>query len=283
VPVLDYVTPSAIATDVRGRFRRWTQRYDPITQFLACWFMPGIVFLSLIKHKHAHYPIPILPPLIITTAAGMVHFIRWRRRNPPPMTLVLIWTAVCLFAGAVGAHFVLHLSKIPTDDLRHDLAILVGVITAACIGSSLLENRRWNIAQTACIILCTVIVEISLQCTVVPALDEYRPQAELAQRAAAEVPADKTIYLLGRREEEHEAQYAYYLREPMQRCDEFTLFPSFVATNPPPLYAIVPNILIPDLQARWKVTVLDQTSTVRPGETEDDHLKLVRLEIAASN
>jgi hypothetical protein len=251
---------------------------NPITQFLACWFIPGIIFLSSIKHKHGHYPIPILPPMVIACAAGMFHFINWRRKYPPHIALTIAWTVISLAAGGAGAWLMLHWKFLPTDALRQDLAIAVGAIALACIVCGLLEYFRQNVAQLACIIIVAVGIEVSLQRTVVPATDEYRSQAELAERAAGEVPDGQTIYLLGRREEEHEAEYAYYLREPMQRCDDFAFFPTLVSSLTRPLYAITPAVLIPDLQTRWTVTVLDKTSKLRPGETEDDHLSLVRLD-----
>jgi 4-amino-4-deoxy-L-arabinose transferase-like glycosyltransferase len=284
LPILEYAWPDTPPQpNLLVRFWRWVKPADPITQFLACWFVPGIIFLSAIKHKHGHYPIPILPPLIIASAAGMVHFVRWQRRMPPRILITIAWTIVCLAAGAVGARWTLHWSKLPTAALQKDMAIVVGVIAAGCILAGLLDYFRWHIAQIACIIVCVLVVEISIQYTVIPALDDYRPQAELALRAAAEVPGSKTIFLLGRREEEHEAQYTFYLRQPMQRCDEFAFFPKLAALNRPPFYAITPAILIPDLRSRWKVTLLDTASPIRSGETEDDHLNLVRLDpIAAS-
>lgn len=51
----------------RGRLR------EPRLRFLLCWLIPGLLFLSIASTKRGIYAIPLLPPLAILTAQGMVN------------------------------------------------------------------------------------------------------------------------------------------------------------------------------------------------------------------
>jgi 4-amino-4-deoxy-L-arabinose transferase-like glycosyltransferase len=74
--------------------------------FLFLWFIVGFVLLSLSAGKRAHYLMPVVPPAILLSAAGMSFSLRrWApvKNVLLMMTLVLIATAV---AGVLGQMYV---------------------------------------------------------------------------------------------------------------------------------------------------------------------------------
>lgn len=261
----------------------WAAAAPPIAWFCACWFIPGILFLSLVmSNKHHHYPIPLFPPLSIAAAAGMEHFIRWRHERGRPATATA-GAILSIFGGLIGCVVVTHMRQIPAA-LHQPLMIVIAVLTAGLVTACLAERFRWPRMHVACLIGTVFCVELAAQHFAVPVVDEFRPQAELAAGAAAKVPPGRTIFLIGRREEEHEAEYAYYLRPPMQRCDDFADFPAVAQADAEQhdgsVYAITPEALLTDLRKHWTVTPIDACDALRPGETEDDRLILVRLDQA---
>ena len=72
-------TPLVIVGVIAGWRRGWWRK--PISRFLGAWFLAGMLVISLCAWKHKHYAIPILPPLAIPAAAGLL---LWIARAPHP-------------------------------------------------------------------------------------------------------------------------------------------------------------------------------------------------------
>jgi 4-amino-4-deoxy-L-arabinose transferase-like glycosyltransferase len=248
-------------------------RHNPLAVFLACWFLPGFLLLSLcIANKHNHYSIPILPALTITTALGLDAYVRFTQgnKNPRPLLAAGIFLGGC----AIAIVATVTIRQIPRA-MVFPTAAIIGVVAAGGLAAIEAERRRWPDAQLAAYFLTVGAVAIAVQVGIMPAQDDYRPQADLARQANALVPAGAEIFLLGNREEEHEASFAYYLRPPIQRVDDFDVFKK---THPPGVcYATICSGLVGDLSTLGHVEVLARCSALRPHETEDNRVLLVRV------
>jgi hypothetical protein len=223
-------------------------------------------------NKHNHYPIPILPPLAIPTALGLSAFVGFTHRNsrPRPRLAAIILICVC----GVGLIALLSIPKIP-HGLVWPCAALVAIVTIGGLLAIEAERRRWADAQLAVYFLTVGALAVGVQAGIMPAQDDYRPQADLARQADTIVPAHAMIYLLGNREEEHEAQYAFYLRPPIQRVDDFNVFKSSCPVDES--YEMIPAGMLGDLSALGRVEVLATCSALRLHETEANRVLLVRL------
>ncbi|TWT44220.1 Undecaprenyl phosphate-alpha-4-amino-4-deoxy-L-arabinose arabinosyl transferase [Phycisphaerae bacterium RAS1] len=94
-----------------------------LEKFLWCWFLGGLVFLSLSAFKHKHYCLPILPPLAILTAKVVqVHLQRVPVHAPRFYAIVF---AVIVIAFAVVNAFVM-----PKRDPRRPLVDFVRTQTS---------------------------------------------------------------------------------------------------------------------------------------------------------
>ena len=66
--------PFAIVGLIEGVKRGWHRR--PISIFLLCWFATGIFILSLSAFKHQQYAYPMLPPVTLVAAVGLMLWLR---------------------------------------------------------------------------------------------------------------------------------------------------------------------------------------------------------------
>jgi 4-amino-4-deoxy-L-arabinose transferase-like glycosyltransferase len=241
-------------------------------RFLFCWFIPGILFLTFcMRMKHHHYSMPILVPLSIPTALGLDYFVRRQTSRPQ----LQIWPFI-LAGGVIAILLVGGLHPI-RQPLKSPLEKLFAILTLGALISLRYERLRRPNMVLASYFLTAWAVAIGVQSWIMPVQDDYKFQTDFARAVNGSVPPGATIYMLGHREEEQEAQYAYYLRFPMQRLNSAE---DFLARrqDDQPLFAIAPAGFLPEIAA-GKIQVLSECTGLRPKETEADRLCLIRVGI----
>jgi len=247
-------------------------------RFLLCWFIPGVIFLSLaMKMKHHHYPMPVLPPLTIPAALGLDYYVR--RQMSRPQGLVWPWfLAGCIAAGAI----VYAVPGIPAD-FKPPILRMIAIFAVGGLAYLRFERLRRPGLMVAACFLTLWAAAVGEQTWLMPVQDDYRYQADFARSANGLVPPGVPIYMLGHREEEQEAEYAYYLRFPMQRLQSAEDFKQIVAKQNAPAYAIAPAGFLPELSGIGQIQTLSQCTGLRPRETESDRFELLRVIPAASD
>jgi len=261
--------PPPSEQEIRSRRELW--------RFLLCWFVPGILFLSFgMQMKHHHYSFPILPALTVPTALGLDYFVRSnvqkrlvaRLRERAPDFTWLIFLAGCCIGGFV----VWKLPQILPALKRPALLIL---LMFACGGLVAIYVEKSGLAFGVLFVYFATAwaVAVGVQALLMPAQDDFRFQTEFARAVNGSVPPGRNVYMLGHREEEQEAQYAYYLRFPMQRLDSVAALPHDAAI----LYAIAPAGMMPELTGLGKIQVVTTCPGLRLHETEADRLRLLRI------
>jgi len=242
-------------------------------RFLLCWFVPGFVLLSLgIKLKSHHYGVPILPPLAIPTALGMDYFVRRQCSRAQG----LIWPFF-LAGCAVAALLVWKLPSIE-DSMKPGMVELLGLFAAGGLLALHFERSRRPALVVASYFLTAWVVCVGVQTWLMPAQDDLKYEADFARTVNGLVPPGDTIYLLGDREEEQEAEYAYYLRFPMQRLATAADFAAIVRdSNGAATYAIASTGFLPQLAGDGDIQTLTTSAGLHKGDSESDRLQFLRV------
>jgi 4-amino-4-deoxy-L-arabinose transferase-like glycosyltransferase len=256
-PNPDLTGPVGIQT-TRGMFWR----------FLLCWFIPGIIFLSVgMKLKSDHYSFPVLPPLTIAAAMGLDFFARQQASRK--QALVWPW----FLAGCAVAAFIVPSLPAIQKPMRLPIVELIGIIAVGGLISFYCEKIRRPDGLIAAYLLTALTIALGVQTWIMPLQDDFKFQSDFARAANGLVPPGKTIYMLGAREEEQEAQYAYYLRFPMRRLTSVAELP----VNDNPIYAIAPSGMQEELSNVGNINILEQCKGLRQKETQTNRLELYRI------
>jgi 4-amino-4-deoxy-L-arabinose transferase-like glycosyltransferase len=239
-------------------------------RFLLSWFVPGIIFLSFcVRMKHHHYPIPILPPLTIPAALGLDYYIR-RQTSRAQGFVWPFFLGGCAVAAAVV--WLLH-SIDPA--MKRPIITLIGLFAIGGLLSLHFERTRRPGAVLASYFLIAWALGVGVQSWLMPVQDDFHYQKDLAITANGMVPPGDTIYLLGHREEEQEAQYSYYLRFPMQRLTSAADFAARMHDGP--VYAIAPADYIPEIAGTGHIETLAVCGGLHRGDRAGDRLQLLRI------
>jgi 4-amino-4-deoxy-L-arabinose transferase-like glycosyltransferase len=237
-------------------------------RFLFCWFIPGFLFLTLaMKMKHHHYSMPILPPLAVPTALGLDYFIRRQTSRRQG----LAWPF--FLAGCAIAALIVWKTPLLLAAMKPPMIKLIGVIALGGLAALHFERAKRPAAMIASYLMTAWAVGVGIQAWVMPVQDDYKFQADFARVVNGTVPPGATVHLMGHREEEQEAEYAYYLRYPMQRLTQVRDLPKPDA----PVYAIAPAGFLPELSGFGRIQTIAKCQGLRVKETESDRLLLLRI------
>jgi 4-amino-4-deoxy-L-arabinose transferase-like glycosyltransferase len=242
---------------------RAIQRRDdrtPLGRFLIAWFAPGFVMLTIIAWKHKHYVIPIMPALTLPTAIGIAWWLREARRTTARnfATFILLFVSGCATAVVMIEHYV----RVAAGPI----ALLVGVLAVAGLAVLYASKLRSRRAQIATFFATALVVSIATQFWVMPHYDLYAGWTALAKRSAARIPPGATIFMLGM----PEAQAAFYLNFPMQRCDTAEQVRATFAPMQQGAYALTPESLVGVLEDLGRVERLDAAHDLRlPGKAQE--------------
>ncbi len=259
-------TPFFLLAVFRGI--RGGQLAAPIWRFLACWIVPGLCLLCLSSFKAKHYTVPLLPPLTILAAAGLLGHLASRYRSRRPMHG---WLALLTVVGCSAGAVVVHLTQ-PKG--AAGIMILIGLLCLGLLLMTYLEARRKQNGELAAMFGTAWVLIVGVQTLVMPHHDSYRPQTELARRINDVVPADTTLYMLNLPDN----QITFYLKPRLRRIDDFRRFPSELGNDPSgELYVLAPRFVVEGLADLGSVDVLDQASKLSRYMTAEDRVTLVRL------
>lgn len=253
--------------DAARRRRLWT----PAARWLWCWFVPGLLMLSLSAWKHKHYVLPLLPAALPATAGGLLVLRRFadRQARPRPLLTAAIAGAACI----IGAAALLLLKPRGATPIAGTLMIL-GAGSAAVLW---LEHRRLRGLRTAGIFVVAFAVASAALAWVVPAFDGYRDNRDFAARINDLAPPGQTLRLAGL----GYAQIAFYLRPPLARVDGADVAARLRDLPETPLYLVTRRSLIPALRAAGAVQPLLESATARRYERDEDRLVFLRLDPAS--
>ncbi len=241
LPLAPLLLPGAIWL---RRDRRWR---EPVWRLFAAWFAVGLVFLSVIRFKHKHYAMPLLPPLSILMGAGLAHYLRWREARPLQRPRLLAAAVVAL--GVAGAWFAHRNSADATGPVR---ALIIGLFALFGLRAIFLVARRRVRALPPTLFATAWILTAAALLFVVGRYDNWSSLADLARRAAAESPQDRPIRLL----DLGEHQVVFYLPLRVERLDEgWTTLPLGEE-----FWALASERAIADLRALRPVEVLGEAN-----------------------
>jgi 4-amino-4-deoxy-L-arabinose transferase-like glycosyltransferase len=242
-------------------------------KFLLCWFVMGLLFLSLgMKAKSAHYAFPIMIALTIPTALGLDYYVRRQsgRENK------IVWP-IFVGACAIGELVVWQLHAIDAA-MKPGIEMLIVLLAAGGMASLHFERARRPGLVLASYFLTAWAIGIGVHSWLMPAQDDFAYQARFATQVNGLVPPGDVVYMLGHREEEQEAEYAYYLRFPMQRLKSAEEFAAkLTAAGDGPIYAIEPYGFRIEIIRMGQIQVVATCSGLRKGENENNRLELIRV------
>jgi 4-amino-4-deoxy-L-arabinose transferase-like glycosyltransferase len=200
-----------------GRHRR------PLNRFFICWFIAGVILLSLSSFKHQHYAYPLMPPLAILGAMGLLQYIEYQHFRKTKLHRV---AAAGLIAVCVALSILVHVieRKVPgVGPIGWPVTIIIGVLGVGGLVAIYMEYERRLVVQLAAIFATAWIVCVLVQILIIPLVDDYKPDADLARAANGIAPGAATIYIIDP-EPRVEPHSAWYLRPPIRRfrnVDEF--------------------------------------------------------------
>ena len=251
VPLLLFPwTPWVIAGAWRGR--SGADRPAGSWTFLGCWFGAGLVLLSCSAFKHKHYVIPLLPPLSIVAAVGLLRQVEGRR--PSRRAVASAGMVAALLAGSVAVG-VAWSGRGPA--WLPWLAPMLAIAGAGATASLWLRSRGEAGRSLVAVFGASWLMVLIVRSAVLPTMDDYRNEAALARRVNAKVSSGASIYLVHARF----AQMGYYLRPLVIRQDRLADFSALMArkADGDVTYAVAPEADIAGLSALGEVTVLEKS------------------------
>lgn len=258
-------TPLAAWSLVRGH--RWVFRKEG--QFLLCWWI-GFLVLQISAFKHKHYIIPLLPPVSLAAARGMLDYLAKRYTKPRPR----IWgfVSVWVMGGFSGFGAVWWLAP----ELQIPLTVLILLATMGFILVAVLESRKQLKLQLGAIFTVVWLIGAGFFLFIMPHFDSYRTYANLAGRALRQMQPGESLYLLGL----GETQIAYYLPLTTHRSDSLGQFIRQIKKEPNKQALVIINKrMFEYLSAKAKVTVLDKAELRHKREEESRRLMLLKTQL----
>ncbi|MBI1900782.1 MAG: glycosyltransferase family 39 protein [Planctomycetia bacterium] len=262
-------TPAAVLACVLAVRRKLFSH--SLVRLAICWMVPGVLLLSLSTFKSKHYAAPLMPPLVVAGAMGLLHFVRRRQEAPP-------WThAASATAGVVGCAAAASAVGYLQPKAAGAILAIVAVLGAGLLAIGYFESRGKLKAELACIFVTAWLAAAAALVWIMPAHDSYRDQAELAGRINAVVPAGQTLVLLRLPEN----QITYYLDGPVARVDEPGELPAKLPATSGRTYVLAPEFLGDELRQRGVVETLDRCASINRYLTESERLTLFAVRAPA--
>ena len=259
--------PFALPT-IATRLRDW-RRSESFWTFGVCWFVPGMLLLSLSAFKAKHYAIPLHAPLVVAAAVGLHEYLVRRQAR-----------ASRLLPWAIGASAVAGIAAVVFLEWKRpaDAHALAGIAALAAIGGTASlwfdMRRRWK-PQLAAAFGTLWLAVVGVQTFVMPSHDSFRPLAELGKRASSFVPEGTTVHLVSL----PEVQIPYYIDRTQRRWDQIELFdPKAAAANAGEVFVVTSRDILDTLEKKvGPVEVLDSATRKAHHTFDRDRLVLVRI------
>lgn len=258
-------TPLVVASVIAGlRKRAWRV---PFWRFAACWVTPGMAVLILSACQSKHYAAPLMPPLVVAGAIGLLAYFEWRQQSGRWSHFLMAGLCVAGCAGGIVAVRLAHLREYET------VTWLLVVLGLGLLLAIYCESQRRPRAVMAVVFSSVWIVEAAVLGLLMQRFDSYQDQTDLARRTNQRVSSAEPVYVVRL----PESQICYYLRSPLQRYDDPLAFSKWVQDNQTTAYALAPEFVVDELQLRHHVEVVDRCATVNRFLTERDRITLVRV------
>lgn len=198
---------------ISGGLRKWWA--SPVVRWAAAWMVPGLVLLQLAAWKHKHYVLPLIVPLTIPIAMGMVGWVKWAGRQKVGGRVVgaVIWLLLT-GGGAV-------VSGVWPTAMGGALPVLLGAMAVGGAVVIWMEHVRRPGGQLVATFMTAWVVSVGAQVLLQPKFDGYRPSAEFGRTVGGLVPNDTRVTLVNMGEH----HMAYYLRMPFGRIERAEAVP----------------------------------------------------------
>jgi len=207
-------TATALEGRRTRRFATWLKGYPvPFCAFwrlAACWIVPGLAVLCLSVFKRDHYLAPLMPPLSVAGAVGLVAFAHRPRHRARREFALGAGGIVAGCAAGLAAVMVL------TPPGYVELAWVTGLLGAGLLATLCLEHFHSPAAHLAGTFATVWLVAVGVLGFVMPHHDSYREETQFARRVDALVPDGEPLYLV----DLYENQVYYYLKPPLVRVDD---------------------------------------------------------------
>ncbi len=166
--------------------------------FAKCWFLSGIIFLSIASTKRTLYLLPLFAPFVMLTALYIDYTLDSRPLNKMGKVFVWILSILLLVIGLGLTPIYFYIKKayllaIPDSFSVSIVAIsiLVTALSFAAIRYLLRRNmKRYWISVHISVILAFAFVLVSF----LPVLDLHKSFVPFCQQIVAIVPADHSLY-----------------------------------------------------------------------------------------
>jgi 4-amino-4-deoxy-L-arabinose transferase-like glycosyltransferase len=258
-------TPLVMASVIAGLSRRaWR---NPFWRFAGCWFAPGMAVLILSACQSKHYAAPLMPPLVVAGAIGLLAYFDWRQRSGSLSHILM--AGLCL-AACVGSIVAVRIAQPRGYETITWLLLVLGV---GLLVALYCESQRRPRAVMATVFSTVWIVEAAVLGLLMQRFDSYQDQTDLAHRTNQRVAADESLFVVRL----PESQICYYLHSRLQRFDDPLAFSGWVQDHAMAAYALAPEFVIAELQKQHNVEVVDRCATVNRFLTERDRITLVRV------
>jgi len=162
--------------------------------YLLLWLVPNFIFFSISEGKRAHYILPILPPAIMLSVAGMMYCLeRWGTFRKVMLASLL---AVVVTAGAAVWGYLLVQKDFP--QVMTAFYILVGIVLSMEVLAAIVY-LRWGTLSMGTLIALGAGLCFAVAWPMYPEVaDPNRDPISAARRITAKVGPDAEIYFIGR-------------------------------------------------------------------------------------
>jgi len=166
--------------------------------FAKCWFMTGIIFLSIASTKRALYLLPIFAPIAMLTALYIDDTLGLQPLDRIGKFFIWMFDILLLIMGLGMTPIYLYLKKAYFLDAPDHffisvvaISIIVTVVSLAAMRCLLRRNMKgYWISVHLPIILAMVFTLV----TILPMLDRHKSFVPFCQQITAIVPADQPLY-----------------------------------------------------------------------------------------
>ena len=195
MPWLAYATASVLQTWRDD----WRSRQSRATVLAACWFVGGLLFLTVAKSKLLTYTLPVFPPIAILAGLGFRRF--FHNDLAPAIRLMMVATfrLSCVFGvlATVGVlltiDYAWHVSSPPA---AYAVAVLASAFLAAAL--VLFERKQFR-AAFAVGMLWFPIGFVALATWPMQRLAEQHSQRSLAQNITSGDTLPQNVVMIGER------------------------------------------------------------------------------------
>lgn len=246
----------------------WKQ---PIIWWSLCWLIPGMLFLSASAWKWKHYLSPLLPGLTLILAIGLERWLYVFSQS-----LARYWRpmmATTLVLAGVGVVVLFKLQPLGTAQI----SILLAIITLGALLLFELSRRnqlRWSVPVLFGLVWVVIVGVFGF---IMPIHDNYRGQAEFAERINQRRDLDKPLHLVSLSYD----QIIYYLKKPLVRNDKIDQFVAAAREESTTTYLLIKKLDIEKVQHLGAVEQLDFCPAPRRNAGEAEALVLVRIDPVA--